>query len=210
MKTGTLFLLGSLLAWQVTAQNNASKHLNFGTGVGVINPLGLDKTIYRNYSSVVHYTIELEKEIGKKGAWQTGLQFSMLSMSVDAVIHSNNHLAVAPDSIKYAAINQMSLQVPLRYRLYKSEERDGKFYQFGATFGYNFNNIYTYRYKNEDKEQTISNVQPYMCMAHIGLGSRINKKHVWYIDMSIPVTPYFKQAHASSLYPLQLSFNLLL
>ena len=200
----------SLMGWKVNAQNVSIKHLNFGTGFGSINPLGPDKNIYRNYSSTGRYIIELEKSIGKKSAWQSGIQFQFQSISMDAILHTNNHLAVAPDSIKYAAINQMSLQVPLRYRFYKNEERDGGFYQIGITLGYAFNNTYTYRYKNENKEQNISEAQPFQCNLHIGLGTRIKKKHIVYMDWSIPVTPYFKQAHASSIYPMQLSFNVLL
>ena len=210
MKKLTLLTLGSLMIWQATAQNNSSTHLNFGTSFGSINPVGLEKNIYRNFSSLSRFVFEFEKGVRKKGAWQTGIQFSMLSMSVDAILHANNHLAVAPDSIKYAAINQMSLQVPLRYRFYKNEERDGGFYQIGATLGYAFNNTYTYRYMNEDKQQNISQVQPFQFLVHVGLGARIKKKHFFYMDLSMPVTPYFKQTHASSLYPMQLSINALL
>lgn len=210
MKTIKLLMIVSLMFGKVSAQNNSSTHLNFGTSFGSINPVGLEKNIYRNFSSLSRFVFELEKGFRKKGAWQTGVQLSMISMSVDAILHANNHLAVAPDSIKYAAINQMSLQVPLRYRFYKNAERDRGFYQVGVTLGYAFNNTYTYRYKNENKERNITEAQPFQCNLHIGLGTRIKKKHIVYMDWSIPVTPYFKQVHASSIYPMQLSFNVLL
>jgi hypothetical protein len=104
----------------------------------------------------------------------------------------------------------MSLQIPIRYRFYNTESKDGKFYQIGATLGYSFNNTYAYRYKNENKDQTINQVQPFQCMVHLGLGSRFRKKRLWYLDWSIPVTPYFNQANSSSIYPMQVSFNMLL
>lgn len=210
MKARNLLIMLSAITLGVHAQTTQPKHLNLGVGFGAVNPLGINKNIYYDYGSCAKYMIEAEKGITKKGAIQSGIQFQILSMSMDAVLNQDNKLTQAPDSIKYASINQLSLQIPIRYRFYNTEAKDGKFYQIGATLGYSFNNTYAYRYKNENKDQTINQVQPFQCMVHLGLGRRVSTKHIVYMDWSIPVTPFFKQANSSSLYPMQLSFNILL
>jgi hypothetical protein len=154
--------------------------------------------------------VEAEKGISKKGALQTGLQFSATTIAMDAVINPGNKLAVAPSGIKYASINQYSLQIPLRYRYYRQESKDGRFYQLGATIGYVLNNIYRYR-SGSFQENNMVDVNPMQILVHAGLGRRFNKKRrVFYMDWSVNVNRYFKQQDASNIYPLQLCFGVLL
>lgn len=199
-----------LLGYVAQAQTSQPKHLNFGAAFSFLNPLGISDDIYVDYGIGSRFMVEAEKGIGKKGALQTGLQFSMSTFAMDAIINTGNKLVTAPDSLKYTSINQSSLQIPLRYRYYKNENKDGKFYQFGATVGYAINNTYRYRLNGEEKEQNITDVNPIQLAVHMGLGTRTKHKHIFYMDWSINVTRYFKQQDAANIYPLQLCFGFLL
>lgn len=199
-----------LYGYVAHAQTSQPKYLNFGTAFGFLNPLGINDAIYVDYGIGSRFMLEAEKGISKKGALQTGLQFSMSTFAMDAIINTGNKLVTAPDSLKYTSINQSSLQIPLRYRYYKNENKDGKFYQFGATVGYTINNTYRYRLNGEDKEQNITDVNPIQLAVHMGLGARTKNKHVFYMDWSLNVTRYFKQHDASNFYPLQLCIGVLL
>lgn len=199
-----------LLGYVAQAQTSQPTRLNLGAAFGFVNPLGISDDIYVDYGIGSRFMVEAEKGISKKGALQTGLQLNITSIAMDAMINTGNKLVTAPPNLKYARINQTSLQIPLRYRYYKNENKDGKFYQFGATVGYSINNTYHYRLNREDKEQHISDVNPIQLAVHMGLGRRINQKHLFYMDWSINVTRYFKQRDASNFYPLQLAFGFLL
>jgi hypothetical protein len=209
MKT-KLIACAMLLASFAQAQTSQPTRLNLGAAFGFVNPLGISDDIYVDYGIGSRFMVEAEKGISKKGALQTGLQLNITSIAMDAMINTGNKLITAPPNLKYARINQTSLQIPLRYRYYRQESKDGRFYQFGATLGYVIINTYLYREKGNEKEQDITGVNPTQLALHAGLGRRFNTKHVFYMDWSINVTRYFKQQDASNIYPLQLCFGVLL
>lgn len=210
MKKTTLCVFAILAVLSTYSQTSQPTRLNLGAAFGFVNPLGISDAIYVDYGVGSRFMVEAEKGISKKGALQTGLQLNTTSIAIDAMINPGNKLVTAHYSLKYTRINQTSLQIPLRYRYYKQESKDGRFYQFGATLGYVIINTYRYRANGNEKEQDITNVNPVQLAVHAGLGRRFNTKHVFYIDWSVNVTRYFKQQDASNIYPLQLCFGLLL
>lgn len=205
-----LTTLAILTVFSVQAQINQPTHLNFGAGMSLVTPLGIPKSIYFAYGIQSSYLMEWEKGITQRGAIQTGAQLSFLALSMDAVLNSKNQLTTAPDSIKYASLNQVSIQIPFRYRVYQTNEKDRKFYQFGATLGYRVKDALRYRQGGTFKEETIREVNAFQAALTAGIGKRIKSKSVLYIDYAIWLTPYFKQAEASNLYPFLVTVGALL
>ncbi len=210
MKKSTLCAIGILTLLNTYSQTPQPTRLNLGVAFGLVNPLGISDAIYVDYGIGSRFMVEAEKGISKKGALQTGLQLNITSIAMDAMINPGNKLVTAPPNLKYARINQTSLQIPLRYRYYKQESKDGRFYQFGATLGHVIINTYRYRANGNEKEQDITGVNPTQLAVHMGLGVRTKHKRVFYMDWSVNVTRYFKQHDASNIYPLQLCFGVLL
>jgi hypothetical protein len=210
MKRTIIGLLIACFVINATAQEAKPYRLNVGCEFGIINPIGLDKAIHVNHAFFSSFVLDYERSVSKYGALQIGAQFNSSLVSIDAVLDQNNRLLPAPDSVKYASMNKLSVQIPIRYRIYSDENKFGRFYQFGATLGYSFNHTYNFRNRGDDKTISMNNVNPYQLLINVGVGKRLEKKHLYYIDWSINLLGYFKQSNATKLLPMQISLGMLL
>ncbi|GAB3643815.1 hypothetical protein GCM10027423_44520 [Spirosoma arcticum] len=127
----------------------------FGGGTGVILPLGLPQTIYRQVG------INLQLGVTHEYYWQqrlsllTGIEYRMQSVVADAQfipavradgISKRIIVQPAPDSIKYAALRYQMVSIPVMIRYYFARNAVKRLFLDGG-FSLNFPVTVAYQYR---------------------------------------------------------------
>lgn len=207
-----IFLLAFILPVSLFAQNNPDKKhiINYGLGLGMFNPIGLNKNIDVPYAISQQAMVEVELRKGSKVNWQSGVFYQLNSLTAESWFNSiNSQLVEAPDSVKYTNVKQHSIQIPLRVRKYTSKTNYGRFYELGVTAGYAISNKNVYKLNGELTTSNLKQANNFLYGVNIGIGKRINNR-VTIVRFSYQLNPYFKNSNAMQLNPLIVSVNLLL
>ena len=195
------------------AQSNPDKKhiINFGVGLGMFNPVGLNKNIDLHYAVSQSAMVEVAIKKGAKTNWQSGVFYHLNSLTAESWFNTiNSQLVEAPDSVKYTNVKQHSIQIPLRVRRYLLSTNYGRFYEIGVTAGYAVSNKNAYKLNGELITLNLKQVNNFLYGVNIGIGKRMNNNHVTVVRFSYQLNPYFKNSNAMQLNPLSVSIDLLL